>query len=82
MEYVSGNHQVPPVDGYVLTCPVSDREFGEFALGAGTLAASVAHAKEMIDGGKKDEIMPSGVIPPIFSSPVSAYRWHSLAAKG
>jgi hypothetical protein len=35
----------------------------------------------MIAAGKQDEIMPSGSIPPIFASPITAYRWNSLAAK-
>jgi len=26
--------------------------------------------------------MPKALIPPIFSSPITAYRWHSLIAKG
>lgn len=40
------------------------------------------HAEDMIQRGEKDEIMPKALIPPIFSSPITAYRWHSLIAKG
>jgi hypothetical protein len=36
----------------------------------------------MIERGEKDEIMPRALIPPIFSSPITAYRWHSLIAEG
>jgi hypothetical protein len=46
------------------------------------LAQALAHAEGMIAKGEKDEIMPRALIPPIFTSPVSAYRWHSLVAKG
>jgi hypothetical protein len=46
------------------------------------LAQTLKHAEEMIARGEKDEVMPKSMIPPIFSSPVTAYRWHSLIAKG
>lgn len=46
------------------------------------LAGALKHAEDMIARGEKDEIMPKSLIPPIFSSPVTAYRWHSLIAKG
>ncbi|KAK4212776.1 esterase lipase [Rhypophila decipiens] len=70
------------VDGYVLLNPVSDREFAAFALPHDILEESIAAAKSMIDAGEGDEIIPRKLLPPVFSSPVSAYRWWSLAAKG
>jgi hypothetical protein len=36
----------------------------------------------MIVRGNEHEIMPQALIPPIFTSPITAYRWHSLIAKG
>jgi hypothetical protein len=45
-------------------------------------AQTLKHAEDMIARGEKDEVMPKALIPPIFSSPVTAYRWHSLIAKG
>jgi pimeloyl-ACP methyl ester carboxylesterase len=46
------------------------------------LAQTLAHAESMIANGIEEEIMPKSLIPPIFSSPISAYRWHSLIAPG
>jgi hypothetical protein len=45
-------------------------------------AQTLKHAEDMIGRGEKDEIVPKALIPPIFTSPVTAYRWHSLIAKG
>jgi alpha-beta hydrolase superfamily lysophospholipase len=42
------------------------------------LAQTLAHAERMIAKGDKDEAMPKSLIPPIFTSPITAYRWHSL----
>jgi pimeloyl-ACP methyl ester carboxylesterase len=46
------------------------------------LTQTLAHAESMIASGDKDEIMPKSLIPSIFTSPISAYRWHSLIAPG
>jgi pimeloyl-ACP methyl ester carboxylesterase len=46
------------------------------------LAQTRAHADSMIASSNKDEIMPKALIPPIFSSPITAYRWYSLIAPG
>ncbi|KAM7199693.1 UPF0613 protein PB24D3.06c 1 [Rhypophila sp. PSN 637] len=71
-----------PVDGYILLNPVSDREFASVALPSDAIEASITAAKAMLDAGDGDEIISRKVIPPVFASPVSAYRWWSLAAKG
>jgi hypothetical protein len=39
-------------------------------------------ATVMIENGQQDEAMPKKFLPPIFATPVTVYRWHSLAAKG
>lgn len=36
----------------------------------------------MIERGDKDEIMPKCLMPPIFISPITAYRWYSLVSVG
>lgn len=46
------------------------------------LTTTLKHAKEMIVRGEQDEIMPKALIPPIFTSPITAYRWHSLISEG
>ncbi|KAK4442722.1 hypothetical protein QBC34DRAFT_338106 [Podospora aff. communis PSN243] len=72
----------PAVDGYVLLAPVSDREMGGMILPKEAMEESVRVAKRMIDEGRGQEVMGRGSIPGIFQSPVTAYRWWSLAAKG
>ncbi|KAM0270865.1 hypothetical protein ACHAQH_009291 [Verticillium albo-atrum] len=72
----------PPVDGYILQSPVSDRETATMSMPAEYLEATIATAKSMIADGKQDDAMPRASIPPIFNSPVTAYRWNSLAAEG
>ena len=45
------------------------------------LNKAIEVAKDMIEKGQENEAMPKEFIPPIFNTPVTAYRWHSLAAK-
>lgn len=46
------------------------------------LATTLKHAEDLIARGEQDEIMPKALIPPIFTSPITAYRWHSLISNG
>jgi hypothetical protein len=46
------------------------------------LAQTLEHSSDMISRGEQDEIMPKSLIPPIFTSPITAYRWHSLISEG
>ncbi|KAF1976100.1 DUF1749-domain-containing protein [Bimuria novae-zelandiae CBS 107.79] len=75
-------HNSTPVDGYILLSPVSDRETAILLTSPEDLKRSIQHAQQMITDGKKDDAMPNSLIPPIFDSPITAYRWNSLAAKG
>ncbi|CRK15560.1 hypothetical protein BN1723_010711 [Verticillium longisporum] len=75
-------YDTPPVDGYILQSPVSDRETAGMSMPADYLEATIATAKQMIAEGKQEDAMPRHSIPPVFSSLVTAYRWNSLAAKG
>ncbi|GAB1309973.1 UPF0619 GPI-anchored membrane protein [Madurella fahalii] len=75
-------YQTPPVDGYILQSPVSDREAAALFMSPDLLNQSVRVAKDMIESGRKQDPMPKDLLPPIFATPVTAYRWHSLAAKG
>ena len=72
----------PAVDGYILLAPVSDREMAGLFIPPDELERSVMAARALIDQGCEQEVMPKGSIPEIFHSPVTAYRWYSLAAKG
>ncbi|EAQ93734.1 hypothetical protein CHGG_01969 [Chaetomium globosum CBS 148.51] len=83
LEYTDRNkYQTPPVDGYILTSPVSDRESIVLFMSPEESAKSLQVAKDMIADGRKDEPMPKQHLPFVFTTPVTAYRWHSLAAKG
>lgn len=83
LEYTNhAKYDNPAVDGYVLLAPVSDRETATMFMPAEALEATVAAAQQMIEAGREADAMPSAAIPPVFSSPVTAYRWKSLAAKG
>jgi hypothetical protein len=46
------------------------------------IAKSLAHAEGMIASGKESDCMPRALVPEIFTSPLSAYRWHSILAVG
>jgi len=69
------------VDGYILLAPVSDREMAGLFIPEEVLEGSVTAARGLIDAGKGEEVMGKGSVPEIFHSPVTAYRWWSLAAK-
>ncbi|KAJ4392357.1 hypothetical protein N0V85_007121 [Neurospora sp. IMI 360204] len=78
------------VDGFILQGPVSDREailavFEEESPGKGQarMELSVKVAKKMISEGTAHGCMPREWLPKEFwASPVSAYRWSSLASFG
>ncbi|KAF3346935.1 hypothetical protein VD0004_g774 [Verticillium dahliae] len=83
IEYTNhAKYDTPPVEGYILQSPVSDRETAGMSMPADYLEATIATAKQMIAEGKQEDAMPRDSIPPVFSSLVTAYRWNSLAAKG
>lgn len=80
MEYLKRDG--PTVDGYILLAPVSDREFAASMAGEEMLGKTVDAARLMIDAGRGREIIREDKILPVFASPITAYRWWSLAAKG
>ena len=82
------------IDGAILQGPVSDREAIALAVrkaeegrggeGEKKLRESVRIAEELVRLGKGDEIMRPEVLPleEWRVTPVSAYRWFSLAGEG
>jgi pimeloyl-ACP methyl ester carboxylesterase len=82
MTYAATLPAPPPVDGYIMQAPTSDRETASLLMSADFLRTSLQHAEELIADGKEMQVMPADLIPPIFSSPITAYRWHSLASVG
>ncbi|KZL67865.1 esterase lipase [Colletotrichum incanum] len=71
-----------PVDGYILLSPVSERQAAGLIMSQEDYVRSIKHAQDMILQGNESEAMPTSLIPFVFSSPVTAYRWNSLAAQG
>lgn len=73
-----------PVEGFIMQGSISDREAYVALSGQEAVDKFVATAKEMIDVGMKDEIVPKSKLPPDFpfECPFTAYRLHSLAAVG
>lgn len=70
-------------DGIVLQGPVSDREAINMTCRSAQVEESIKAAKEMIQTGRGAEVMESVKLPESWrGSPVTAYRWWSLAAKG
>ncbi|OBR13794.1 Esterase lipase [Colletotrichum higginsianum IMI 349063] len=75
-------HKEDPVDGFILQGPVSDRESIADSVDHEWLKNSLEYAEKLIDEGKECEAMPRDQLPSFFQTPMTAYRWHSLAAKG
>ncbi|KAJ4320088.1 hypothetical protein N0V94_003558 [Neodidymelliopsis sp. IMI 364377] len=73
---------IPGVDGYILQAPTSDRETAGMLMSPDFYKTTLEFAKDQIARGNKDGIMPKDLIPDVFHSPITTYRWHSLIAKG
>lgn len=82
LTYAKSPHLYPPVTAYILQSPTSDRESASLLMPLDFFAKTLEHAEDMIARGEADAVMPKALIPPIPHSPITAYRWHSLIAKG
>jgi pimeloyl-ACP methyl ester carboxylesterase len=81
IEYADyAKHNNEPVEGFILQAPVSDRE--GLANVFPDIDKSLEVAAQMIDEGRENDCLPSHLVPPALSAPVSAYRLQSLCAKG
>ena len=80
MTYATTLPAPPPVDGYIMQAPTSDRETAKLLMPQDLLSASLKHAEALIAKGEEKTIMPNSFIPPIITSPITAYRWHSLVS--
>ncbi|KAG5966845.1 hypothetical protein E4U58_002417 [Claviceps cyperi] len=74
------NHSNPPVDGFIMQGPVSDREAMDLMFP--NHRDSLALANEWIAQGKALDCLPNDKIPQDLSVPMTAYRFKSLVAKG
>ena len=82
MTYAATIPSPPPVDGYILQGPTSDRETASLLMPEDFAFNSLKHAEDLVAKGEENSVMPAAFIPPIFSSPITAYRWHSLISVG
>ncbi|KAI9167494.1 Metal resistance protein YCF1 [Paramyrothecium foliicola] len=81
MEYANyARHNNEPVDGFILQAPVSDRESLEIVFP--DYQESLELASRMIAEGRQHDCLPQDKVPGVLQAPVSAYRLHSLCAKG
>lgn len=71
-----------PVDGFILQAAVSDREALRPLMSKEAYEDSIAYASELVKSGRENEIMPGSKLPKEFDSPITAYRWFSLAGRG
>lgn len=78
MEYANYDRHatLPPLDGFVLQAPVSDRQSPATAFPNRT--ATLELANDMIYQGKAQDFMPLGTLDPETPWPFSAYRLNSL----
>ncbi|KAJ9154734.1 Dolichol-phosphate mannosyltransferase [Pleurostoma richardsiae] len=82
VEYADENYQNEPVDGSIMQGTVSDKEAISKIMSKEEQEASVAFAAQLIASGRANDIMPRDKLPSDFTTPVTAYRWHSLAGVG
>ena len=82
MEYTNyEKHHGEPVDAFVLQAPVSDREMMDLFFS--DVQDIIAFCKGWMEVGKGQDCLPSSLVPKsIAGGPVTAYRMHSLCAKG
>lgn len=72
----------PGIDGGILQAPVSDREWMATVLAPDIYDGSVATAREYIEDGRGDDVLPSNITGKLFQVPISANRFLSLASPG
>ncbi|KAF4503880.1 hypothetical protein G6O67_008816 [Ophiocordyceps sinensis] len=76
------SHLTAPVDGFILLGPISTRESLPLLFWPDH-QANIDLAAEWISQGKAADCLPNEVLPRgLFGVPMSAYRLHSLFAKG
>ena len=82
LHYLISAGNPPDIDGGILQAPVSDREWMAFFLPPNILDGSVNMAREYIEDGRGDDVLPIKMTGSLFQTPISANRWLSLASPG
>ncbi|KAI1810322.1 dolichol-phosphate mannosyltransferase [Poronia punctata] len=80
-EYTLPAHNASSVDGYILQAPVCDSDAFALEMGHDKLHESVSVAKRLLEQGKGHERMDIDLVTPSMkNTPISVWRWYSLAA--
>ncbi|KAG6006624.1 hypothetical protein E4U21_006846 [Claviceps maximensis] len=80
IEYADYNkHRNPPVDGFIMQGPISDREAMNYIFPS--YRDSLDLADEWIAKGRAHDCLPRDKVPQDLGAPISAYRFRSLVAK-
>lgn len=82
IHYLISAGNPPDIDGGILQAPVSDRECMALLLPPNILDESVNMAREYVEDGRGDDVLPLKMTGSLFQTPVSAKRWLSLASPG
>lgn len=82
LHYLISAGNRPDIDGGILQAPVSDREWMASVLPPNIYDAYVGIAREYIEDGRGDDVLPSNITGKLFQVPISANRWLSLASPG
>lgn len=82
LHYLISDGNRPGIDGGILQAPVSDREWMTSVLAPNIYDGFVATAREYIEDGRGDDVLPSNITGKLFQVPISANRWMSLASPG
>ncbi|TQV92628.1 Protein of unknown function DUF1749 [Cordyceps javanica] len=81
MEYADyQKHGSSPVDGFIIQAPISDREALKKDFSNYDELLSIS--EKMIADDQEAEYVSAKLLPPGFNVPITAYRLHSLLAKG
>lgn len=83
MEYLvgKGSESRPKIDGGILQAGISDRE--AMHLTTEGLDETVKIVQDIVKEGKSEDVLPFSISNPFFSdTPITAYRFLSLATKG
>lgn len=82
LHYLISAGNRPDIDGGILQAPVSDREWMASVLPQNIYDGCAAMAREYIEDGRGDDVLPSNITGRLFRVPISANRWLSLASPG
>ncbi|MCJ1465583.1 hypothetical protein MMC07_004202 [Pseudocyphellaria aurata] len=82
LHYLIADGERPRIDGGILHSSVSDREALTKVLPPADYENGVKLAREYVDDNRGGDVLPARFTGALFSTPISANRWMSLASPG